>query len=416
MFSPIFAPFANPEAIVNNKLALAFLKQGWDIDVITRELPITLGYDYGSTWMEPWLSLKDITHEVNYEAGGIFKRTLETARATVYFKHVVVGCRWAEHAFNLAIKLHKIKQYDIILSRSLPDFGHLPALKMAKVTKLPWIANWNDANGVKNPPPAGKGPHASLGLFHERFLGEVARVASWHTFPSDRMRAHICKYLKNKTEQRSSTIPHVALSDKRGEHERKDDVFTLCYAGNLYAGRNPDLLFKSIRTFLDINPQLNNIKLIIVGLESIGVANLLENYGLKLNVIITGPVSYNETLKYCLSSDVLLVLEAAFTDGIFLPSKFVDYVQCGKPILAISPKNGTLKDIFTKYGGGIAANCTSVSEIKGSLSELYDSWQAGDLDQKYGSGRLYKLFDPKTITELYQGIFDKICSKDRQQI
>jgi glycosyltransferase involved in cell wall biosynthesis len=139
---------------------------------------------------------------------------------------------------------------------------------------------------------------------------------------------------------------------------------------------------------------------------------LLKNYGLEGNTLVTGPLSYIETLRKFSISDVLIVLEAAYTEGIYLPSKFVDYVQAGRPILAVSPVNGTLKDIIDAHGGGIAADCTSVSEIKSSLSELYSCWIAGDLDQKYGSERLYKLFDPKVILEQYQSIFEKICPKN----
>ena len=411
MFTPLFAPYANPEAMVNNKLVLAFLNAGWDVDVISREqLPINSGYNYGAAWEDPWTPLKEITHEISYELGGYIRRRYETARDGFRMGYPLIGCRWAAHAFDLALKLHKQKPYHVILSRALPDSGHLPALNLAKKTNLPWIANWNDASDNKNPPPAGAGPDASLGFFHDRFLNEVGRHATWHTFPSDRMRSHICKYLKNSTEQRSSTIPHVAFKQGIKEKTRMYKEFTLCYAGNLYAGRNPDLLFNSIRSFLNIKPQSNSIKLIIVGLESIGLTNLLQTYDLQHNVIITGPVSYNETLKYCSCSDVLLVLEAAFTDGIFLPSKFVDYVQCGKPILAISPENGTLKDILTKYGGGLAVDCTSVQEITNALIELHDKWSKDLLNNMYSSDKLFKFYDPMTIISCYKNIFNTLIN------
>lgn len=197
MFAPVFAPFANPEAIVNSKLALAFLDAGWKIDIIIRRLDVVSNYDYGSEWSEPWRPLKNAVHEPTYEIGGGIRRLIEALRDSFHMRHPIIGCRWAAHALDLAIRLHKQNHYQIILSRSLPDFGHLPALAFFKKTGLPWVANWNDAFGAKNPPPAGKGVHANIGFFHERFLREVARNATWHTFPSDRMRLYICKYLGN---------------------------------------------------------------------------------------------------------------------------------------------------------------------------------------------------------------------------
>ena len=412
MFAPAFPPFANPEAIVNGKLALSILQAGWHVDIITRNFAEEWkGYNYGSAWIEPWLSLKDQTHIVSYKTKYKFTQRLDTAWCGLQMRHPVNGCRWASHAFELAIKLHMEKQYDVILSRSLPEYGHLPALNFARYTKLPWIANWNDANYLKAPPPAGDGVDAKLGFFLERYLMEVARTASWHTFPSDRMRHHICGYLKNGTEDKSSTIPHIALKKEAILNHKKNKVFTLCYAGNLYAGRDPKLLFDGLKSFLESIKLQDGFKLILVGLESIGLKDLVKDYDLENNISITGPVSYAETLKFCVSSDILIILEEPFIDGIFLPSKFIDYVQTGKPVMAISPINGTLRDILTKYGGGIAVDCTSVTEITNALIELYDMWQHDKINDIYSSEKLFQLFDPKAVVEIYRGLFDNLLHR-----
>lgn len=408
MFSPLFSPLANPEAIVNSKLTLAFLRQGWEIDVISRECGISSGYDYGSKWVDPWLPLKSVTHEVQYEVGGFLRKSYETARSALRFHHLILGCRWAEHAFHLAMKLHAAKPYHIILSRSLPDSGHLPALGMAKVTKLPWVANWNDATDVKNPPPSGKGADAPAGYLKERYLNDIARTAAWHTFPSDRMRSHICSYLNNGTENKSSTIPHVALEREQPIKVRKGQTFTLCYAGNLYSGRNPELFLKALKTFID-EKGLNEIcKFNFIGLESIGLSKLIKDYDLEQNIIFSGPLSYIETFRQFSDSDVLVVLEAAYSEGIYLPSKFVDYVQVGKPVLAISPPNGTLNDIIKQFGGGIFADCASEEQIRNALDRLYHAWLDDSIEREYGSNRLYKLFSPELVIQQYIEIFSKI--------
>lgn len=405
MIAPIFAPFGNPEAIVNNKLALAFLNAGYHIDVISRKQPEMYGYNYGSSWDEPWLPLKDITHEVTYDVGGKIRRFIETARDALRMRHPIVGCRWAAHAFDLALHLHKQNHYQIILSRSLPDVGHLPALAMAKVVDLPWIANWNDASGVKNLPPAGEGPHGKLGFFHERFLNKVAQKASWHTFPSDRMRLHICQYLGYGTEGKSSTIPHVAIKPSKARKWKKNEMFKICLAGKFYAGRNPNIFFQGLTQFLKGRGLQTIVKLIIIGLDDIGLSKLLGKYRLESNVQITGPQSYKDTLRYLRKSDVLLVIEAPYENGIYLPSKFIDYVQVGRPILAVSPKNGTLHDIISTHGGGIAVDCTSSETIAHALNKLYSQWRKNTIDDIYNSYRLYHLFSPKTIIESYRKIF-----------
>jgi len=404
MFAPAFAPFANPEAIVNSKLVLAFLEAGWDVDIITRNLAEESDYNYGSTWDTPWNSLQEHTHIILYPRSTRFNRFVDTSFSAIKSGYPMHGCRWAWHAFELACKLHAEKPFDIILSRALPDAGHLPAMIMAKRTKLPWIANWNDASGVKNPPPAGEGVNASLGFNNERFLGAVARTASWHTFPSDRMRSHICTYLKNGTKQRSSTIPHVLLDSYQSTYRGKNNDFTLCYAGNLYAGRDPSVFFQALANFVEKKSDAARLKVNILGLEDIDLNNLVKKHHLERNVNFVGPRSYRKTLDSCLESDVLVILEAPYVEGIYLPSKFVDYVQTGRPILAISPATGTLHDLLSSHGGGIAADCTSVGDIVLALEKLYAEWLRGTLDEVYGSRRLHDLFSPKTIIGLYKKI------------
>jgi glycosyltransferase involved in cell wall biosynthesis len=408
MFTPIFAPFANPEAIVNNKVVLTFVNAGWEVDVISRHQPKTLGYDYGSAWDEPWLPLKRITHEASCEVNGRVNRLVETIRDVFHTGHPIVGCRWAAHALDLALKLHNKKPYHVILSRSLPDSGHLPALSLARKTKLPWIANWNDAFGDKNPPPAGKGVNANLGFFHERFLNEVARKANWLTFPSDRMKRHICKYLGDGASEKSSTVPHVVMKPHGRRPKKKNEIFTICYAGNLYPGRNPDVFLRGVKDFLRGEGLRTEFKLLIIGLENLGLRELVESFGLESYAEFKGPLSYMDTLDCCDDSDVLLVIEAPYQEGIYLPSKFVDYVQRGRPILAVSPLNGTLRDIISVHGGGIAVDCKSSKEISNGLNELYLHWRKNTLDDFYGSGRLYHLFSPETIIDSYERIFRNI--------
>jgi glycosyltransferase involved in cell wall biosynthesis len=404
MFAPAFAPFANPEAIVNSKLALAMLNEGWETDVISRKLADISDYDYGTAWNEPWIPLKEHTYEISYDLGNRVRRVTEWLLSSIRIGHPIEGCRWATHALDLAFRLHKQNHYDIILSRSLPDFGHLPALAFSKKTGLPWIANWNDAFGDKNPPPVGKGANANLGLFHGRFLKEVAKKTSWVTFPSERMRRHICKYLGNGTSEKSSTIPHVALKSFKKPRREKKDSFTVCYAGNLYPGRNPESFFCGVIDFLKANRLPTKFKLFMVGLENLELRRLVESFGLESYAEFKGPLSYMDTLNCCDDCDVLLVIEAPYEEGIYLPSKFVDYVQTGRPILAVSPPNGTLRDIISMHGGGVAADCKSSEEICNALNELYFHWEQNTLDNVYGSDRLYHLFSAETIINSYEGI------------
>ncbi len=408
MFSPIFAPFGNPEAIVNNKLVLSFMEEGWHVDVITRKVPEMYGYTYGSLWENIWMPLREVTHEVDYNVGGKYRQKKEAVIDGIRMGCLIEGCRWASHAFDYSVKLHARNKYNIVISRALPDAAHLAALNFSRRMKIPWIANWNDPPGDKNPPPGGKGPEASLGFFHDRLLKNVARHAHWITFPSERMRKYMCRCLGGSILNKSSAIPHVARKWSSNSEQTKNADFTLCHAGNLYSIRNPYKLFKALKKCRDNSENGSNIIIDVIGIENVDLKETADKYGVAGSLHFTGPMTYTDTLKHLEKCDVLVVIEAPYDEGIYLPSKFVDYVQTGKPILVVSPAHSTLADILFQHGGGLAADCQSDEDIVRNLTELYSQWKNDTLEASFGSNGLYHLFSPETIIEQYREIFAKI--------
>ena len=69
------------------------------------------------------------------------------------------GNAWAALALRKGRELLSKNRYDVIMSRALPEYAHLPALILARESGIPWIANWNDPASLRLlPPPYGNGP------------------------------------------------------------------------------------------------------------------------------------------------------------------------------------------------------------------------------------------------------------------
>jgi len=298
-------------------------------------------------------------------------------------------------------------QYAVILSRSLPDAGHMPALKLSMVAQIPWLANWNDPTMDKNPPPTGKGIDAKLGVHLNRLLKDTKNKASWLTFPSERMRQYICSYLGEGAIEKSSAVPHAAMQFS-SKSTADNTTFKFCHAGNLYASRNPETFLRSLHDFYKRIKGRHKIEVTIIGIENVNLKEKAKHYNVDHLMHFTGSLSYADTLATLAQNDVLIVLEGQYEVGIYLPSKFVDYVQIGRPILAISPQISTLNDILSKCGGGIAADCRSASSITNALYELYEHWVRGTLNDRYNSYKLYDLFSPENIINQYVNIFNQI--------
>jgi len=413
MFSPAFAPFANPEAIVNSKLALAMLNAGWQVDVIARNYVGTSDYDYGSSWVEPWLPLKIHTHEIQYEVGNNIKRLYDTFLSAGAMGFPIDGCRWARRAYDMGMKLNDKYHYNVILSRALPDFAHLPAMKMAVKTGTPWVANWNDPWNFLRLNNAKCSLMKNIGFIKCMYTRRVAKRVSWHTFPGYKLRKIMCSYLNSNAFLKSSIIPHAAMPFKISDAEKNNSIFKIGYIGRLSKYHEPMNFFEGLKLFIKSSGLENRVSFNFIGADEIGIKEIFNKIDMPCEPHIVGKLAYIDSLKYASTFDVLLIIDPPESKGIIMMSKIVDYVQTGKPILAIATADSTTSSIINN-GGGIVADCTSLVEISNSLSTLYASWRVGNLDEKYGSTGLYKLFAPDSILSLYQSVFDTICPEEKR--
>jgi hypothetical protein len=408
MFSPAFAPFANAEAIVNNKLALAMLEEGWEVDIISRDFAGASHYDYGSGWVEPWLPLREHTHEISYKLGGKILRTLDIMRCAAKTFYPFDGCRWASRAYDKAISLHKKKNYDVILSRAFPEYAHLPALIFSKKTAVPWIANWNDPWMFLREKIVKGNLQRNIGYMNSFFCKKVSRHASWHTFPTEKLRLKMSDYLGKDILKKSSSIAHIAVNTDIQYMKENKNIFKITYSGCISQHQDPEKFLEALAVFIRDNNASNRVVFEFIGFDPLGIEEMASKYGIRGNVKYIGKYNYKELIRKIAGSEVLLVIDPYDAEGIIMPSKFVDYVQTGRPILAITPKVSTLRDIISAHGGGVVAHHDSVEEISRALKELYGHWLAGTLDQAYGSFKLYNLFSPEKIISQYSAIFSRI--------
>jgi len=405
LFAPACAPFANPEAIVNGKLTLSFLAVGYDVQIIGRNLAGESTYDFGSRWEEPWLPLKNRTHLVQYQKGTYLTNLGDSLASAVRMGHPIDGFRWASHALELALELHKRDPFDIVLSRSGPDAAHLSALHFVRKTGKPWLANWNDPCSARMPPPYSIDKGGIIGLRWRRFYQSVGRRANFHTFPSARLRRYISEYVPNVTDGNSRVVPHVALETDFQEQAVEKDTIVFCHAGRLDRVRDPIPFIEGLFRY---RSKLNNrckFKVKLIGLIDPAIQLMINRYSDCLDIQYVEPQDYLTTLNLIASSDVAVIIEAPCDEGIFLPSKMVDYVQTGRPILAVSPLNGTLNDLIGRFGGGIAADCRQLESIEQAIGNLSDAWRNGTLESEYSSAKLKHIFSPTKIIEQYKELF-----------
>jgi len=404
LFASGFAPYAFSENIVSSKLALAFLERGWQFRVISR---MDEGPSYVTEWQRPWDILQPHTCELRYTHGGFVARTWDVWRRSARLGFMTPGIRWAGRAWELASHWHRENPFSVVLSRAPTDVGHVPALMFSRQTGIPWIANWNDPPTHLWPQPYTHRLGPVAGFTSRKLLADVFRTASAVTFPSERLRQHVLRHA-DAGSTKTSVIPHLGLVRWNSSAVGQAGCFRLCHAGNLSGERDPGTLFEGLSRFLRQVKPSPAVELTIIGVRQPETLAKAEKHGVAPQVKITGGLGYLETLKRLSESDVLVLVEAPCEEGIFLPSKVVDYAQVGRPILAISPRVGTMVDLLAETGAGVAADCREAHAVTQALIRLYEAWRTGSLSGEFSTLRLWERFKPEAVLRQYEELFASI--------
>lgn len=394
-----YLPYTFSEALCNAKLVYALQQNGWEVDVISR---IDDGTTYCREWQEPWLCLKPNVHEISYPIGNKVSRTLDLIRSTLQMGgYALNGIRWARRAYQKAVALHKEKHYDVVLTRSPNDTPHIVGYKLKKRFGVRWVANWNDPSATIWPEPYTHHFSKLKEKMLHNYTVKCLRNADFNTFPSQSLLDHFIEYFPFLKQLHTEVIPHIALSDTlytQKKREKKDKLY-LCHSGNLSSERNPELLFSAMREIIEKG--YNHIQLDIMGHVNEYTQQLIDKYHLAEYVKCAGSYPYMEAIHLLQEYDALVLLEARMKHGIFFASKFTDYAQSERPILAVSPKKGFAYDTLSQYGGGIAVDNEDVKDIKRGLLLLYNNWKSGSIDNEFSTHKLFSQFTADMVVDIY---------------
>ena len=393
-------PYTFSENICNGKLVLALQLAGHHVDVICRK---DEGPAYCTAWTEPWSELEKQTHEVTYNAMGKVGQVSDILKACFCTQSLPMsGIRWCRYAVDLAIKLHFSKHYDAILTRSPSDAPHLVGRAFARRTGIKWLANWNDPAMTIWPGCYDNHISPLYSKMYNYILTSCMKEATVNTFPSKLLMEHFQKHFPDLKAKNCRVIPHVQLPDAcfPRHRYRKGAIFRMCHAGNMSGERNPSLFFAAMRRVMDESGQ--ELELDIMGVSSPHVQELVDTYNLSNHVRFIGVLSYRDALITMQTYDILVLLEAQLDLGIFFASKITDYAQTGRPILAVSPKQGFATDLFNQYGGGISVCNDQEDSIVEGLCRLLVAWQSDTLESDFSLSQLNKQFCAENINNIYE--------------
>ena len=298
---------------------------------------------------------------------------------------------------------------DVLVTFGSPMSDHLIGLEISRKYRLPWIAHFSDP-WVENPFKDHSWFTKAVNLSLER---KVAEAANLLIFTSDETVELVMSKYSNKLRAKARVLPH-AYEEKLYERQADNGSrITIRHVGDLYGRRTPAPLFRALERIVSTNPDLlSNVCFELVG----------STYDLKLNdmgldklpaglVAFRPTVSYLESLLLMTSADGLLVIDAPAALSVFLPSKLIDYIGAGRPILGITPP-GAASNLISELGGWVTDPTDALGTekaVSSFVSLLRDS--SKDVRECWGQPQVRKRFEGATVAKKFEEMIDEVQSR-----
>ena len=247
-----------------------------------------------------------------------------------------------------------IDTYDCIVTRSQYHSAHLVGLALKRQhSQLPWLASFSD-------PWTGAVYERSVPLlsaWSRSMERQVLASADALVFPTDEMRDFVARNHDDlDILARSAIVPHgfdPALSAQAARLRLQARPLRIGLFGSFYGPRSPAPLLAGLAALRDgSGPE---VRLEVYGPNAALFAKSLECFpDLATTVVHGGALDHLTALRRMPDCDLLVMVDAPMeSPSIFLPSKLVDYIGSGRPILAITP-DGAAARIARSVGGVVA--------------------------------------------------------------
>jgi len=301
---------------------------------------------------------------------------------------------WAERAARRVRSLAQT-EFAAVLTFSHPLSSHLVGLAAKRALGLPWIAHFSDP-WTGNPfAPAASAVVRGVNARLER---QVLGAADHVIFVNERLRDLTFAEMPEAPQAKVTVIPQGfdPTLTPAGSSRARDGRLTLRYTGHLYGPRSPAGLVEALTRLS--SDETASLRVSLVGrIEAEHMERLRDIVRLGL-VDIEEPVPYTASLERLAEADCLLVLDAASKDpSPFLPSKLVDYLAFGKPIVGLTPLEGASADLLRRLGCTVTAPDDPAS-IAAALRELIAAWRSGALAPGAGFQEVAGSYDIRRTT------------------
>ncbi len=316
---------------------------------------------------------------------------------------------WLPFAVWKGMRIIKRERPLIIYSTASPYTDHLIALILAKLSGLPWVADFRDpwvdrANFPRN----------RWRLFIDRKLEKRVLKSADHIIATTSL---IAERFKDLHPQGKFTVITNGYDEEDFIDMQKlkppEGEFRITYTGIFNEQRNPKKVFQALRELIDCRDDFNNkIRIRIIGqLDNPGDfenINYFRQIGLDQYSELIEYQPHHQVISEMHQSTVLLLLIGDYLfEEVILPGKIFEYLRAGRPIFAVVPPEGLAADIIRSTNSGLDVSNKSVDDIKEGISKMFDLYMKDKLEKSFeGSG--IEQYGRRNLTEKLVDVLNNV--------
>ncbi|KRR18493.1 hypothetical protein CQ13_34805 [Bradyrhizobium retamae] len=328
-------------------------RRGWLIDVIAKEALLNnserrddaFATQYAGFYRLHPIDIRPAIASENrwWKRSGVLQRLLPAD---------VEGRAWTKLAYQRGRALIDANMPQALVTFAQPWSDHLIGISLKRrFPSLPWVAHFSDP--WVDSPYVQDEDRGVLNRWRTQER-ETIRRADGVLFVNQRTAQLVMSKYSADWGQRVDVVPHGFDPDLLPlfqNCEATSSRLKFVYTGSMFEGlRDPLMLLEALAILKQmIEPELMPT-FDFVGSGDARYSIRAKELGIDTIARFGEPTPYLKALQIASEADVLIVIDTNAAGSVFFPSKVVDYLMFGKPILALTAHGGQTADILAPLG------------------------------------------------------------------
>ncbi len=280
---------------------------------------------------------------------------------------------WCLPAALAGLWLTRRRKPDLIYSTGGAMSAHAAAAFIARLRRLPWIAEMQDPivyQGLRRGPVARRMARYVERVVHSRATGVVYVTSTAARRALERTPSRVpCAVIRPGAEP--APLPDLPA---------RSECMEIVHIGTLARRRNPGTLLEALARLTARRPSLRReLRVSLIGNLSQEVRRMAGAFPHPEMVRLTGKLSRSQARAALTDANLLLVIQHTGTvSQETIPSKTYEYLVSGRPVLGLTFRNPELAQLLRRAGH----DCVEVDDVEAverALEAAHARWKEGRL-------------------------------------